>query len=194
VRALVELDAVALVHVTVGRLVAVVSAVRHLVAHQSRVDTLAAGAPEHLRAARPGAVFRGTSEFVRVVATIVLAVAPIRAPDALEILARELARRTRLVLRVTVFALVRAVAAVVVVVAHPSAVDAPPVATRELIRAAVGHRRAVERGHVLVCSVHAVRVAIAQPLPRYALRSVPRLVGCAREFRRLVAFTVIYGR
>lgn len=143
---------------------------------------------------RSSAVFRGTSEFVRIVTAIVLAVAPIRAPDALEILTRELARRARLVLRVTIFALVRAVPAVVVVVAHPSSVDAPPVAARELIRAAVGYRRAIERGHVLVRSVHAIRVAVTQPLPRYALCPVPRLIGCAREFRRLVTLTVIYGQ
>lgn len=194
VRALVELDARALVHVAVGRLVAVVRAVRHLVAHQRRVDALRpVGAPEHLRAARRcrRAVFAGAPELVRVVAAVVLAVAPVRGPHALEVLARELARRARLVLAVTLLALVRAVAAVVVVVAHPSAVDAPPVAARELVRAAVCHRRAVERGRVLVGPVHAVRVAVAQPLARYALRPVPRLVRRARELGRFVALPVV---
>lgn len=109
-RALVELDARALVHAAVGRLVAVVRAVRHLVAHEGGVHALPVGAPEHLRAARRvrGAVAAGAPELVGTVAAVVLAVAPVRRPHALEVLARELARRTRLVVRVTVLALVRA--------------------------------------------------------------------------------------
>lgn len=162
VRALVELDARALVHVAVGRLVAVVRAVRHLVAHQRRVNALPAGTPEHLRAARRRrAVLAGAPELVRVVAAVILPVAPVRGPHALEVLARELPRRARLVLPVTLLALVRAIAAVVVVVAHPSTIDAPSVAARKLVRAAVGYRRAVERGRILVGPVHAVRVAVA---------------------------------
>lgn len=87
---LVELDSGALVHVAVGRLIAVVHAVRHLVAHQRGVDTLPAGTPEVVGAARgrcsvPAA--RRTSVLIRVVTAVVLAVTPIRVPDALEVLA-----------------------------------------------------------------------------------------------------------
>lgn len=92
-----------------------------------------------------------------------------------------------------VLALVRSVAAVVVVVAHPTTVDAPPVAARELVSAAVCHRRAVEQRGVLVRPVHAVRIAVTQPLFRYALCPVPRLVRLTRELGRLVAFTVVCG-
>jgi len=191
---LVELDPGALVYVAVGRLIAVVRAVRHLVAHQRGVDTLPAGTPELVGAARgrrsvPAA--RRTSVFVRVVTAVVLAVTPIRVSDALEVLARELAWRARLVLRMAVLALVRSVAAIVVVVAHPATVDAPPVAARELVRAAVCHRRAVEQRGVLVRPVYAVRITVAQPLFRYALCPVPRLVSLTRELGRLVAFTVV---
>jgi len=83
---------------------------------------------------------------------------------------------------VAVLTLVSAVATVVVVVAHPATVDAPPVAARELIRSAVGHRRAIEQRRVLVRSINAVRVAIAQPFFRYALCPVPCLVRQTREF------------
>jgi len=194
VRTLVEFHPSALVHVAVGRLVAVVRAVRHLVAHQRGVDALPAGAPELVGATRrcsPVPAARRTFVFVRVVAAVVLAVAPVRVPDALKVLARELARRTCLVLRVAVLALVRPVATVVVVVAHPAPVDAPPVAARELVHAAVGHRCTIEHRRVLVRPVHAVRVTVAKPLFRYALRPVPRLVRQARELGRLVAFTVV---
>lgn len=78
-------------------------------------------------------------------------------------------------------------------VAHPTAVHAPPVTARELVRATAGRRRAVQRRRVLVRSVHAVRVAVAQPLPRYALRPVPRLVRRARELRRFVTLPVVCG-
>jgi len=80
-----------------------------------------------------------------------------------------------------VLAFVRAIAAVVVVVAHPATVDASPVTARELVRAAVSHRRAVEHRCVLVSPIHAVRIAIAQPLFRYALCPIPRLVRLTRE-------------
>lgn len=190
VRALVQLHSLALVHVAVGGLVAVVHAVRHLVANQRRVDALSVGAPELIGSAR-GDVLAGTVELVRVVAAIVLVVAPVCVAYALEVLARELPRRARLILPVTVLALVRAVATIVVVIAHPSLVDAPAVAARELIRAAVHRRRAVQRRRVLVRAVHAVRVAVAQPLFRYALRSVPRFVRHARELRRLVTFPIV---
>lgn len=90
-----------------------------------------------------------------------------------------------------VLAFVRAVAAVVVVVAHPATVDAPPVAASELIRAAVCYRSAVEHRCVLVRPVNAVRIAVAQPLFRYALCPVPRLVRQTRELGRLITFTVI---
>jgi len=93
----------------------------------------------------------------------------------------------------TVLALVRAVAAVVVVVTHPSTVDAPSVAARELVRTTVCHRRAVEQCGVLVRPVYAVRITIAQPLFRYALRPVPRLIRLTRELGRLVTFTVVCG-
>jgi len=195
--ALVELDPSAFVHVAVGWLVTVVRAIRHFVTHQRGIDALPAGAPELVSAARSRRsvpATRRTSELVRVVTAIVLAIAPVRVPDALEVLTSELARRARLVLRVAVLALVRAVATVVVVVAHPSTVDAPPVATRELIRSAVGHRCAVEQSCVLVRSINAVRVPVAQPFFRYALCSVPRLVRQTCEFGRFVAFTVVYRR
>lgn len=191
---LVELDPGTLIHVAVGRLIAVVRAVRHLVAHQSGVDTLPAGTPELVGAARGRRsvpATRWTSVLVRVVAAVVLAVTPVRVPDALEVLARELPGRARLVLRMTVLALVRAVAAVVVVVTHPATVDAPSVAARELVRTAVCHRRAVEQRGVLVRPVYAVRITVAQPLFRYALRPVPRLIRLTRELGRLVAFTVV---
>lgn len=175
VSALVDFHASALVHVAMCWFVAVVRAVRHLVAHQRRVDALAAVAPELIGAACRD-ILPGTVVLVRVVAAVILVVAPVRAPDALEVLARELARRARLVLRMTVLALVRAVAAIIVVVAHPSLVDAPSVAARELVRTAVRYGGAVERSRVLVRPVHAVRVSVAQPFFRYALRSVPRLV------------------
>lgn len=172
----------AFVDVAVCRFVAVVRAIRHLVAHQRRVDALTVGAPELFGGAR-GDVLAGAIELVRVVAAVVFVVAPVRVPDALEVLAGELARRTRFVLRVAVLALVRTVAAVVVVIAHPSLVDAPPVAARELIGAAVDHRRTVERRGVLVRAVHAVGITVAQPFFRYALRPVPRLVRHARKLR-----------
>lgn len=194
--ALVELDSGAFVHVTVGWLVTVVCAIRHFVAHQRGVNALPAGAPELFSAARSRRSVPATcrtSELVRVIAAIVLAIAPIRVPDALEVLTSELPRRTRLVLRVTVLALVRTVATVVVVVTHPATVDAPPVAARELISSAVGYRRAVEQRCILVRSINAVRVAVAQPLFRYTLCPVPRLVRQTREFGRFVAFTVVYG-
>jgi len=134
-----------------------------------------------------------TSVLVRVVSAVVFAVTPIRVPDALEVLARELAGRARPVLRMAVLALIRSVAAVVVVVAHPATVDAPPVAARELVRAAICHCRAVEQRGVLIRPVYAVRIAVAQPLFRYALCSVPRLVRLTRKLGRLVAFTVVCG-
>lgn len=183
--ALVELDPSAFVHVAVGWLVTVVRAIRHFIAHQRGINALPASAPELVSAARSRRsvpATRWTSELVRVVAAIVLAIAPIRVPDALEVLTSEFTRRARLVLRVAILALIRAVATVVVVVAHPATVDAPPVTARELIRSAIGHRRAVEQRSVLVRSINAVRVAVAQPFFRYALCPVPRLVRQTREF------------
>lgn len=59
-------------------------------------------------------------EFVRVIATIVLAVATIRLTDALEILARKFRTRTGMVMALTFFSLIGAVTAVVVVVAQPA--------------------------------------------------------------------------
>ena len=41
--------------------------------------------------------------------------------------------------------------------------------------------------HVLICSVHAIRIAVADPLLGNALRFTPLLVGAAREFRFGVA-------
>lgn len=188
---LVKLHSGAFVDVAVGGLVAVVRTIRHLITDQRRVDALAICTSELVDTAR-GDVFPGTVELVRIVPAVVLVIAPVRTPDALEILACKLSRRTRLVLRMTVFALVRTVAAVVVVVAHPSLVDAPPVTARELLRAAIHHRRTVERRDVLVRPVHAVGISVAQPLPRYALRSVPRLVRLTRELCGLVALSIIY--
>lgn len=137
-------------------------------------------------------VFAGTVELVRIVAAIIFVVTSVRIPDALEVLARKLPRRTRLVLRMAVFTLVRPVTAVVVVVTHPSLVDASPVTARELLLAAIYHRRAIEHGDVLVRPVHTVGITVAQPLSRYTLCSVPRLVCLTRELRRLVAFSIIY--
>lgn len=173
-----------------GGLVAIIQAVRYLVAHQRRVDALPVGAPELIAGAR-GDVFAGTVKLIRVVAAIVFVVAPISVANAFEVLARKLPRRARLVLRVTVFALVRAIAAVIVVIAHPSLVDTPSVAARELIGTAVYRRRTVQRRCVLVRAVHTVRVTIAQPLFRYTLRSVPRFVRHARELRGLVTFSIV---
>jgi hypothetical protein len=172
------------------RFVAVVRAVRYLVAHQRRVDALTTVAPE-LIGATCRDVLPGTVVLVRVVAAVILVVAPVRAPDAFEVLARELARRARLVLRMAILALVRAVTAIIVMVAHPSFVNTPSVAARELVRTAVRHGGAVERSRVLVRSVHAIWVAVTQPFFRYALRSVPRLVRQARELGRFVALPVI---
>lgn len=93
--ALVEFDPGAFVHVAMGWLVAVVRAVRNFVAHQCGIDALPAGTPELVSSARgrrPVPTTRRTSKLVRIIATIVFSVAPVRVPDALEVLARKLAR------------------------------------------------------------------------------------------------------
>lgn len=189
---LVHLHSGTLVDIAVRRLVTVVRAVRHLVAHQCSIYALAIRTPELTGARARGRVPTArTPEFVRIIAAIILVVATIRVPNALEILAREFTRRTRLVLRVTLLAFVRAIAAIVIVVANPSAIDTPPVAARELIRVTARCHGTVERRRVLVRPIHAVWVAIAQPLLRDALRPIPRFVGQTRELRRLVTLSVI---
>jgi len=93
--ALVEFDPGAFVHVAMGWLVTVVRTVRNFVAHQRGIDALPAGTPKLVSSAcgrRPVPTTRRTSELVRIVAAIVFAVAPVRVPDALKVLARKLTR------------------------------------------------------------------------------------------------------
>ena len=125
------------------------------------------------------------------VAAVVLAVATILLPDALEVVAGELLAGARLVPGVAELAFVAAVAAVVVVVAQPVLIQAAAVVARELALGAGRRRGTVVQRDVLVGSVHAVRVTVAQPLPRYALRPVPHLVRGAGELCFLVALAVV---
>lgn len=112
------LDLGTLIDVAVQGLIRVIAAVRDFVAHQMGVDALAVRALEFARWTRDIGLF--TLHLVRMVPAIVLPVAAILIPYALEVLAGELVRGTGLVPRIAHLTLVRAIAAVVVVVAKPA--------------------------------------------------------------------------
>lgn len=126
------------------------------------------------------------------IAAVVLSVATELLTYAFEILASELLGAAMLVLRVAEIALVATVAAVVVMIAEPAAVQASPVVAGELIVGTWSRRRAMVQSRVLVSSVDAVRITVAQPLLRDALSPVPHLVRGASKLGLLVAFSVVW--
>lgn len=94
-------------------------------------------------------------------------------------------------MRVAELPFVSAVTAVIVMITHPAPVYTATIVAFELVFSTRGWRGALVQGGVLVGPVHAVWVAITQPLAGDALSSIPLLVLCAREFRFLVAFSII---
>lgn len=133
-----------------------------------------------------------TTHFVRVIATIVLAVTTELLAYALEILTSELLGAALLVLRVAEIALVATVAAIIVMIAQPAAIQASAIVAGELIVGARSRRRAMMQGDILVSSVDAIRIAVAQPFLRNALSAVPYFVLGTGEFGFLVAFSVVW--
>lgn len=125
------------------------------------------------------------------VTAVVLAVATILLPDTLEIVAGELLIGARLVPGVAELAFVAAIATVVVVVAQPVLIQAAAVVAGELALGAGRRRWTVVQRNVLIGSIHAIRVTVTQPFPRYALRPVPHLVRGAGKLRFLVALAVV---
>lgn len=83
-----------------------------------RINALTVCALELARGTRNVGLF--TIHFVRVIATVIFAVASVLIPDALEVLARKLAGGAGLVPRVALLSLVGSIATIVVVVAQPA--------------------------------------------------------------------------
>lgn len=117
--ALIDLHLGALVHIAVCGLVGLVCAVGHLVAHQTVIDTLPIRAGK-LSLCTQCHVLLLAVHLVRVISTIVFAIAAILIPYALEVLASELHGRACLVLRIAELALVGAIAAVIIVITDPA--------------------------------------------------------------------------
>lgn len=163
------------------RLVAVIRTIRYFVADQTLVDAL--GAVDALVLAIWTGGWRrifarvGTIPLVRPITAIVFFITVVRFSNALGVLASEFRRRAGAVFAVTFGPFVGAVSAIVVVIASPVAVDAAPVAARELLRQTGVARRAVQQGRVLIRTVDTVRIAIADPLARNALRFTYFRVG-----------------
>lgn len=109
----------------------------------------------------------------------------------LEVLTGEFLSGAGLVLAVAELSFVASVATVVVVIAEPIFIEASSVVAQELIFGAGQRRRTVMHRNVLVGTVHAVGIAVAEPLSRYALCSAPHFVRRAREFRFFVALPVV---
>ena len=161
------------------RFVAVVWAVGRFVTQERLVDTLCAVEAFELASrtsfrrnsdsTRTKAAAR-TVPFVRPVAAIVLLVTVVRLGHALGILAGKLRRAAGAVLAVALGSLIRAISAVIVVVTSPVAMDAATVAAGELLGSAAVAFRTVEGRRVFIGSIHAIRIAITNPLARDALR------------------------
>lgn len=130
--ALVHLDFSAFVDVAVEGFVTVVAAVGDLVADPLVVDALTVCALELARGAGRVLVFL-TIKLIRVIPTIVLPVTPVSVPDTLEVMARELLRRTRFVHRMAFLPFVTSVTAIVVVIARPALIDTSSVGAGELV-------------------------------------------------------------
>lgn len=118
VAALVNFNLGAFVYVTVKGFVTVISAVRHLIAHEVVVNALSVGARELALGTR--SVVLLAIGFVTEVTAIVFAVATVLGADAFEVLAGELLRGAGFVLGVAEFSFVRTVAAIVVVITKPA--------------------------------------------------------------------------
>lgn len=118
VSTLIDLHLGALIHIAVSRLVRLIGAVGHLVAHQTVVNALPVRAGE--LSLCTCCILLPAVHLVRVIPTIVFAIAAILVPDALEVLAGELQRGARLVFRVTELALVGTVATVIIVITDPA--------------------------------------------------------------------------
>ena len=135
-------------------------------AERERIHTLSTRAHVLVRIALPRSADRVV--LIRPVLALRLAVAPLRQVDALAgMQARELCgvvARGRL----APARLVGAVAAVVVAVAEEGGADAAPVVALELV--AVARPRLAAGRRVLVLAARAVRIAVAQPRFRNAVR------------------------
>lgn len=122
---------------------------------------------------------------------IILPVAAELLPNAFEVMASELLASAGLVPRITELPLVAAIPAVIVMVADPVLVQTAPVVTSELVLSARRGRGTVMQSDVLIGTVHAVRVSIAEPFLRDALRPVPHLIRRAGELSLLVALPIV---
>lgn len=76
-------------------------------------------------------------------------------------------------------------------IASPALVDASAILARKLILRAWLRCRAVMQSHILIGTVDAIRIAIAQPLLGNALRSSPGLVLLAGKFGFGIALAVV---
>lgn len=194
VAALIDLHLGAFVHIAVCGLIGLIGAVGHLVAHQTVIDTLAIRAGE-LSLCTLCHILLLAVHLVRVISTIVLAIATILIPYALEVLACELHRRTCLVFRIAELALVGAVAAVIIVITNPALresistvvgilttfsqslsaylIDAASIATGEHVLAARLLCCAIMQRCVLIGTINAVRITVTDPFLGYALGTLP---------------------
>ena len=118
VTTLIDLHLGALIHIAVGRLVGVIRAVRYFVTDQTIINTLAVGASK--LSLGTGGVLLFAVHLIRMVTTVVFAIASVLIAYTLNVLARELQRGACLVLGVAELALIGSIAAIVVVIASPT--------------------------------------------------------------------------
>lgn len=116
---LVHLHLGTFVDITVERFIRIVSTVCHLIAYQLIIDALSIRTCELSRFACTIRLFR-TSHLVRLIPTVVLAIAPIHITNTLEVLAGKLSGGASLVFVIAELALVGSVTTIVVVVTQPS--------------------------------------------------------------------------
>ena len=130
-----------------------------------------------------------TVEFVRTVTTVVFAIASVVFRNAFRVLTGELRVIAFPIVILAIFAFITAISAIVVMVAFPNAVNAPSVIALELIRTAFFQSDVAVRilSLVLISSIDAIRIAVANPVLLDANLPSPGSVRFAGEFRVRIA-------
>lgn len=114
--------------------------------------------------------------------------------NAFEVLTSEFLSGASLVLRIAEFPFIRSIAAIVIMITSPALVDATAILASELIIGARLRCWAIVEGDILIGPINAIRVAVAEPLLRNALRPSPGFVFLASELSLRVALSVIFKK
>lgn len=150
-----------------------------------------------------------TSNFIRMITTVIFTIASVLFPNALEVLAREFVRATRFVFRVTFFPFISSITTIVIMIAQPTLirmkniilnakqisklylVDATSIGTSELIFTARFRCCAMVQSGILIRTVNTIWITITQPFSWYTLRSPPRFISFTSKFCLFITFTII---